>query len=228
MLLASPFSLPLPFLLLRLLVVLQSCFLRTCRAANTPVQPGPWKPISPSFSAQTCAGGSITNNNIFHLPASPNGDTSGPGCANGHLRAERRYHDDYPSSGTGTGKHQFAGSFTITSFSGDRIAIKQTFHGSQGPFFLLAVRRDGTLYSVEGGAVIAPAGVAGVGRRVTVNTVHDLAARRYSVYVNGQERFRQDDAPAGGSFYDKIGSYVTSSGTGGMTIRWDDVAFWTQ
>lgn len=159
--------------------------------------------------------------NTFTLPTSPNGSTNGSGCSNGHLRAERRYTNDYTS-----GVHQFGGEFKITSLTGDRIALKQTFNGDTGPYFIMGVKSDGDLYSVEGGATIA-SGVATVGATVRINTVHDANQQTYAVYVNGKESYTDDDAP-GGSFYDKCGAYTTDSGTGAITVTWSDVQFWTQ
>jgi hypothetical protein len=188
--------------------------------AATPVGSGTWTKVSPGFNVQQCAGG-VVSGNVFTIPTSPNGSTSGSGCSNGHLRAERRYTNDYTS-----GIHQFGGSFTITSQTGNRIAIKQTFNGDSGPYFIMGVKDGGTLYSVEGGATIAT-GVAHVGTKVVINTVHDANAGRFSVYVNGVQKYTDNDAPGGG-FYDKLGAYTTDSGTGALTIRWDDVTFWTQ
>jgi hypothetical protein len=188
--------------------------------AATPLESGTWVPVSPGDQQQTCAGGSISGS-TFSIPTSPNGSTSGSGCSNGHLRAENRYTNDYS-----TGVHQFAGTFKINSQGGTRVAIKQTFNGSTGPYFILAVQSGGTLYSVEGGAVLAT-GVATVGKSVTINTVHNADIHSYRVYVNGALAFRDDNAPSG-SFYDKIGAYTTDSGTGPLSITWSDVAFWTR
>ncbi|KND87218.1 hypothetical protein TOPH_08150 [Tolypocladium ophioglossoides CBS 100239] len=190
----------------------------TLALAGTPVDGGTWVEDHPGFSQQQCAGGSICGNTFF-IPTSPNGSTSGSGCSNGHLRAERRYKDDYSS-----GVRQFGGDFTIKFMSGSRIAIKQTFNGDAGPYFIMAVEQGGRLYSVEGGQTIAE-GVAKVGSTVRINTVHDAKSRRFSVYVNGKEMYRDGKAP-GGSFYDKIGAYTTSTGTGDLSITWTNVQFW--
>ncbi|KAK5991574.1 hypothetical protein PT974_09859 [Cladobotryum mycophilum] len=192
----------------------------TVAIAGTPVEGGGWKEASPGYSQQQCAGGSVSGS-TFYIPKSPNGSTSGSGCSNGHLRAERRYNNDYSS-----GVHQFGGSFTINSMSGNRLSIKQTFNGNAGPYFIMGVEQGGRLYSVEGGATIA-SGVAKVGATVRVNTVHDPSAKRYTVYINGQKAFEDKNAP-GGSFYDKIGAYTTNSGTGDLRITWNDVQFWTK
>ena len=190
----------------------------TAAYAGTPVESGNWVEDKPGYSTQQCAGGTVSGGD-FKLPTSPNGSTSGSGCGNGHLRAERHYNDDY-SSGT----HQFGGQFKVNSMSGDRISLKQTFNGNTGPYFLMAIKSNGDLYSVQGGATIA-SGVAKVGATVRINTVHNADLKRFSVYVNGAEGFRDDDAP-GGSFYDKLGAYTTNSGTGPIDVTWSDVQFW--
>ncbi|KAH8807746.1 hypothetical protein F5884DRAFT_346157 [Xylogone sp. PMI_703] len=192
----------------------------TLALAGSPVGSGTWTLVNPGFNLQQCAGGSISGN-TFTLPTSPNGSTSGSGCSNGHLRAERRYTNDYSS-----GVHQFGGEFTITSRTGDRIALKQTFNGNTGPYFIMGIKSNGDIYSVEGGATIA-SGVANIGATVRINTVHDANSHTYSVYVNGKKSFTDNNAP-GGSFYDKLGAYTTDSGTGAITVQWNDVQFWTQ
>ncbi|OAQ65430.1 hypothetical protein VFPPC_16346 [Pochonia chlamydosporia 170] len=186
--------------------------------AASPVGGGSWTKVSPSFDIQQCAGGKVSGNS-FSIPKSPNGDTGGSGCSNGHLRAERRYRNNYSS-----GVHQFAGTFTINSKGGDRIAIQQTFDEDDGPYFIMAVKGS-DLYSVEGGGTIA-SGVAGVGKKVTINTIHDVGQKKFTVYVNGVQKF-SESAPSG-NFYNKLGCYTTNSGTGPMSITWDDVAFWTR
>ncbi|CEJ80608.1 hypothetical protein VHEMI00782 [[Torrubiella] hemipterigena] len=189
----------------------------TVAIAGSPVGGGKWAEDFPGHNDQHCAGGSVSGN-TFKIPKEADGSHSGSGCSNGHLRAERRF-DDY-SSGT----HQFGGSFKINSMSGDKISIKQTFHGSDGPFFIMGVQKNGRLYSVEGGAEIAPAGTADVGKSVRINTVHNTSTKKFKVYVNGKEAY-SEDAP-GGTFYDKIGAYTTNSGSGAMSITWSDVQFW--
>lgn len=188
--------------------------------AGSPVESGNWVEDSPGFSQQQCEGGKVSGN-TFTIPKSPDGSGGGAGCSNGHLRAERRYNDDYSS-----GVHQFGGQFKINSMSGSRISIKQTFNGNAGPYFIMGVEQGGRLYNVEGGATIA-SGVATVGSTVRINTVHNANNHRFSVYVNGKEMYRDNSAP-GGSFYDKIGAYTTDSGTGALSITWTDVQFWHQ
>ncbi len=191
----------------------------TAVLAASPVGGGTWHKVSPGYSIQECAGGNVNGNNYI-LPTKPNGSTSGPGCSNGHLRAERRYSNDYSS-----GVHQFAGKFKINSLGGDRVSLKQTFNGAAGPYFMMAVDKSGRLYSVRSGATIAT-GVAKVGATVQLHTVHDVGARKMTVYVNGKSVYTTDSP--GGSFYDKYGAYTTDSGSGPADVTWSDVAFWTR
>lgn len=188
-------------------------------AAN-PVEGDSWQPVDVSFKIQQCAGGQV-NGDEFVLPDQPNGSTSGAGCSNGHLRAERRYTNNYSD-----GVHQFGGTLTVNSLGGDKVAVKQTFNGDSGPYFIMAVKSNGDLYSVEGSATIA-SGVAQAGQSVTINTVHDTGASRFTVYVNGEKAYEDTNAP-GGSFYDKLGAYTTNSGSGPADITWSDLSFWTK
>lgn len=190
----------------------------TVAIAGSPVESGPWTSVNPKYSEQQCAGGKVSGN-TFSIPKTATGG-GGSGCGNGHMRAERRYNNDY-SSGT----HQFGGTFKINSMTGDRISIKQTFNGDSGPFFIMGVEKSGRLYNVEGGATIAD-GVAKVGASVRINTVHNAGNKGYRVYVNGKQVY--STTSPGGSFYDKIGAYNTNSGSGALSITWDDVQFWTK
>lgn len=186
--------------------------------ADAPLEKGNWKEITPTFAEQKCGGGDIKGS-LFSVPHAKN---NSPGsCDNGHLRAERRYRNDYDS-----GVHQFGGTFKISSMSGNRVGIKQSFHGKEGAYFILAAENTGRLYSVNGGVTVDES-VAKVGASVRINTIHDVAGRRFSVYVNGVEKYTDHNAP-NGAFYDKIGAYTTNSGEGGLVIDWSDVQFWSR
>src|SRR5687767_1007212 len=126
-------------------------------AASAEVEPGGWTSYSPGFSVQERGCGDV-NNLTFTLTCS---------TASGDQRAERRY-----TTYTG-GSRQFEGYFRITSQTGTRISLKQTFHETgSGPFFMLAVERGGRLCAVHGGTTLATG--ATVGTTVRVNTVHDV------------------------------------------------------
>ncbi|KAF5694164.1 hypothetical protein FDENT_1469 [Fusarium denticulatum] len=186
--------------------------------AATPLGGGRWKKVNPSLNPQQCAGGQIKGDS-FHLPPKANGRTVGSGCHNGHLRAEYSSRDHYTS-----GVHQFTGKFTINSFGGDRISLKQTI-GNKGAWFMLAASRSGDLYGVGGKGIIAE-GVAKVGATVTVNTIHDTDTGLYKVFINGEEKYSTTSPRE--VWGDKYGAYATVSGSGPITVTWNDVEFYTR
>lgn len=175
-------------------------------SAKTPHPTGTWIPYNPSFVVQQQGCGKV-NGLTFQLTCSTTGG--------GFQRAERRY-------ATYSGAHKFQGTFKITSLGGDRISLKQTF--GSGPYFLLAVAHDGSLYSVEGGKPVAPAGTALPGKSVTVTTIQ--VGGTFEVDINGSKALTQSSP--GGSFYDKVGAYATASGHGPITVAWSNLQFWHQ
>jgi hypothetical protein len=176
-------------------------------AAQAQVGTGPWISDSPGYSEQERGCGDVSGL-TFKLTCS---------TAGGDQRAERRY------TTYGGGTHQFEGSFKITSMTGSRISLKQTFRdGSDaGPYFMLAVEKGGRVYAVEGGATLGSG--ATVGTSVRVNTINQVGSS-HKVYLNGS--LKQTISSPGGSYYDKFGSYRTSSGAGPITVTWSGVKFW--
>ncbi len=175
--------------------------------ADAQVGTGPWTPDSPGYTEQERGCGQLSGL-TFQLTCS---------TGSGDQRAERRY-----TTYTG-GTHQFEGSFKITGMSGTRISLKQTFRdgSNAGPYFLLAVEKGGRMYAVEGGATLGSG--ATVGTSVRVNTINQVGSS-HKVYLNGS--LKQTIASASGSYYDKFGSYRTSSGAGPITVQWSGVKFW--
>ncbi|WP_128429589.1 hypothetical protein [Streptomyces cyaneus] len=170
------------------------------------VEPGGWQSVSPGYSVQERGCGQV-DGLTFRLTCS---------TASGDQRAERRY-----ATYTG-GTRQFEGYFRITSLSGTRISLKQTFNESaSGPYFMLAVERGGRLYAVHGGTTLSNAGT--VGATVRVNTVHQVGVE-HRTYINGS--LEHTYASPGGSFYDKFGAYRTNSGSGPATVEWSNIRFW--
>jgi hypothetical protein len=176
-------------------------------AADAQVGTGPWISDSPGYSEQERGCGDVSGL-TFKLTCS---------TGSGDQRAERRY-TTY-SGGT----HQFEGSFKITSMTGSRISLKQTFRdgSNAGPYFLLAVEKGGRMYAVEGGATLGSG--ATVGTSVRVNTINQVGSS-HKVYLNGS--LKQTISSPGGSYYDKFGSYRTSSGAGPITVTWSGIKFW--
>lgn len=180
--------------------------LLTAPHAFAEVEPGGWQSVSPTYTVQERGCGQV-DGLTFRLTCS---------TASGDQRAERRY-----ATYTG-GTRQFEGHFRITSLSGTRISLKQTFNDSApGPYFMLAVERGGRLYAVHGGATLSNAGT--VGATVRVNTVHQVGVE-HRTYINGS--LRHTYASPGGSFYDKFGAYRTNSGSGQATVEWSNIRFW--
>lgn len=175
--------------------------------ADAQVGTGPWTPDSPGYTEQERGCGQLSGL-TFQLTCS---------TGSGDQRAERRY-----TTYTG-GTHQFEGSFKIAGMSGTRISLKQTFRdgSNAGPYFLLAVEKGGRMYAVEGGATLGSG--ATVGTAVRVNTINQVGSS-HKVYLNGS--LKQTIASASGSYYDKFGSYRTSSGAGPITVQWSGVKFW--
>ena len=172
-----------------------------------PASPGiTWTQYSPTYTVQQEGCGTVSGS-TFTLSCSNSGSE--------YDRAERRY-ADYSS-----GSHRFNGTFKITSMGGSRISLKQTFNDNVGPYFLLAVESGGRLYSVEGGATIASG--ATVGTSVNVETIQTVGSQE-QVYINGSLDYTTS-SPSG-SFYDKIGAYRTSSGSGPITVQWSNLAFY--
>ena len=175
--------------------------------ASAQVGTGPWTSYSPSFNLQQKGCGTVSGS-TFKLSCS---------TASGEQRAERRYVTH------GSGTWQFEGTFKITSQSGSRISLKQTFKDapSAGPYFLLAVEKGGRLYAVEGGATLGSG--ATVGTSVRINTVHQVGSS-HKVYINGS--LKQTISSSSGNFYDKLGAYRTASGAGPITVSWSGIKFW--
>ena len=184
---------------------LSACALLLAQRAQAQEGGGTWTPTSPSFNLQQKGCGTISNL-TFRLSC---------GSSSGEQRAERRY-ANY-SSGT----RQFQGSFRITSMSGSRISLKQTFRHEIGAYFMLAVERGGRLYAVHGGKTLATG--ATVGTSVRVNTIHQVG-NNHRVYINGS--LRDTVESPGGTFYDKLGAYRTNSGQGPITVEWSGIRFW--
>jgi hypothetical protein len=198
----------------------------TASASSTgPIGPGTWTADTPGHDVQLCVGGTVSGTTF----ALPGGNAPMSACDNNEPRAEFRYKTYAGGASDGnysTGIRQFGGTFTITSMTGSRIALKQTFNGNSGPYFIMAVENTGRIYSVEGGVTIS-AGAAKVGVPVQVNTVHNTRTHKFQVYINGTLAYTDTNAP-GGEFYDKIGTYQTSTGHGAITVTWSNIHFWHQ
>ncbi|WP_438482434.1 hypothetical protein [Oleiharenicola lentus] len=166
---------------------------------------GPWSSWSPSYNTQTSGSGSISGT-TFSLSSS---------SSSGEHRAERRY------VSFSSGSRQFEGTVRVNSLGGDRICLKQTFQDGTGPWNMIAVKKPGSLYEVQGGATLA--GYT-IGNSVRINTVSYTGSQKVVVYINGS----QVETITGGTlpFYDKLGAYRTNSGNGPVSVTWSGIRFW--
>ncbi len=170
-----------------------------------------WTSTTESYVIQTSSGCTATPNSsgggTFTVP-------SGSG------RAEFRFQN---LSSTVT--EQFQGDVTVNSLGGDRINIKQTFGPAPStPWNIIAVTKanGGELIEIEGGAVLAP---YTVGTTARINTIYNPIAQTVDVYINGAH-VEQKTGHTGPN-YNKIGAYVSASGTGPATVTWQNILFWT-
>jgi len=172
--------------------------------ANAQIGTG-WTAYSPSFTLQL-QGCGANSGLTFKLTCS---------STSGFQRAERRYANITSS------QSQFQGTVTVNSLAGDRISLKQTFQDNVGPWNLIAVKKPGSLYEVEGGATLAS---YTIGTAVRINTITNTGAHTTQVYINGSLR----ETKTGGHtpLYDKFGTYRTSSGMGPVTATWSSIKFW--
>lgn len=174
-------------------------------AVHAQVATGPWSSWSPSYNVQL-KGSGWNSGSTFGIS---NSSTST------EERAERRY-ETFSS-----GSRQFEGYVTVNSLGGDRICLKQTFQDGVGPWNMIAVKKSGSLYEVEGGATLAS---YSVGTSVRINTVTYTGSDKVVVYINGSQA--ETVTGGAGSYYDKLGTYRTGSGQGPVNVTWTNIQFW--
>jgi hypothetical protein len=185
-----------------------------------------WTPTTETPIIQTSAGCTVVPNSsgggVFSVP--------GPGI----FRAEYRFPD---LSQTTT--EQFQGDVTLNNLDGNRVTVKQTFGPEPSTSWsLIAIDKTltstnfpgltGGFYDVHaiGQPMLAP---FMVGQTARINTIYDPSGGSgkvsTTVYINGTfvEKFTDGTAPN----YNKIGSYVSSSGTGPCVTTWQNILFWT-
>jgi hypothetical protein len=166
-----------------------------------------WIAYSPSYEEQERGCGEI-DGAVFRLTCTDD---------SGEQRAERQY-----ATYTG-GAHKFEGTVVINSLTGSRISLKQTFHSQTGAYFMLAVSNDGRLYVVGDGTTVAT-GVK-VGTAIKVDTIQ-YVGDRLELYID--DKLVYTTSSDSGSYYDKIGTYRTSSGHGTIQATWSNLKFWHQ
>jgi hypothetical protein len=159
-----------------------------------------WTSTSVAYKTQISSGCSISGN-TYKVGSGSTG------------RAERRY--DTLTSGS----RQFQGTFVVNSLGGDRLCVFQTFSDANGPFQMGGVKKPGSLYEVSGGATLAS---YTIGSSMRINTTA-TSGGSVQVYVNGSQK---ESKTGGNQPYNKVGAYITGSGTGPATVTWTSISFW--
>jgi hypothetical protein len=160
-----------------------------------------WTSTSYSYSIQTSSGCSVSGNTF-----SVGSGTSG--------RAERRYANITSSQA------QMQGTVVVNSLGGDRVSLSQ-IHEINSATSLVAIKKPGTLYEVEGGATVGPLAI-GASTRINMTVVSSTG--KCQTYQNGS--LKTTVTGGGGTFYFKVGAYITGSGSGPATVTWTGVQFW--
>jgi hypothetical protein len=155
---------------------------------------------------------------VTHSGTSSGTETFSITCNNGtdEERSEERVENDF-----GSGTRQFEGFVKVTSLAGNGVSLYQTKSVNGGTWLMVAVKHDGTLYTVNGGTTVAT-GVVGVTERL--NTVTDCGVAKTYTYVNGSLKATLNNVTA--PFYDKYGTYRLGSGNGPITAQWSSTRFW--
>jgi hypothetical protein len=173
--------------------------------AAAQVATGPWSSWSPSFTVQLRGSGAISGS-TFTISSTTTASEQ---------RAERRYQT------FGTGTKQFEGYVRVNSLGGDRISLKQTFQDPTGPWSMIAVKKPGSLYEVEGGRTLSS---YSIGTTIRINTVTYTGSDKVAVYINGS--LSEEVTGGSGAYYDKLGVYRTGSGRGPVSATWSRIRFW--
>lgn len=188
---------------LRLLPVAAALALGSLASAQ--VANGPWSSWSPTYNTQESGTGDVNGLNFTITSTSTSTEQ----------RAERRYQT------FSTGSRQFEGYVKVNSLGGDRICLKQTFQDGVGPWNMIAVKKPGSLYEVQGGATLSS---YSIGSTIRINTVTYTGSDKVAVYINGS--MVEEITGGAGNYYDKFGAYRTNSGYGPVSVTWSSIRFW--
>jgi hypothetical protein len=194
-----------------------------------------WTPATENYQIQTSAGCTAAPlpsgvGGIFNIPSSST-----------DFRAEFRFEYDLnTSNGDGgfiSGTEQFQGDVTVNSLGGNRVTVKQTFGPAHSTSWsLIAIDKTkvfgnnppGAFYDVgvSGQPAIAAFTLGQTYRINTILTFSSGGAPTVIVYINGQFAETLTKSTTG-FYYDKVGAYKSSSGSGPCTSTWQNVLFWT-
>jgi hypothetical protein len=169
-----------------------------------------WTPDNETYIVQTSAGCTVSGD-TFSVPS-------------GHGRAEMRG-NNLPT----TASNQWQGSGTLVSFpsGSNKICMHQVFGPAPStPDLILDEATGGPtgveIISLEQSDAFEASIQVGV--TFQMNTIY-VPGKSITIYVNGSQTGTK--VPNSGIHYNKYGQYVSLSGTGPATMRWDNVKSWT-
>ncbi len=172
-----------------------------------------WTSTTESFTIQTSNGATakaISGGYEFVTPKSGTGKIS---------RAEQRF-ATMPANST----IQWQGDCLVKSMSGDRISVKQCHQVTISSFVIIALTKaGGSHFYLVNGATLAN---YTIGTTVRITTIMNNKTGVCDIYINGAHVGSKSGGKGGGGMYDKCGSYITRSGSGGMDVTWTNLKFW--
>ena len=141
-------------------------------------------------------------------------------CAanSGDNRAEERIENDYTS-----GSNQFEGEFRLISLGGSNVSVKQTFMPNNGAFLMIAIATGGRLYSVGDSNADLATGI--MGRWVSMNTLHDVAAGTHEMWDRRRLALHQAGRPPGG-LARQVRDLPAGQRPGPITVEWRNVKYY--
>jgi hypothetical protein len=169
-----------------------------------------WTPDNETYIVQTSAGCTVSGD-TFSVPS-------------GHGRAEMR-----GNNLSTTASNQWQGSGTLVSFpsGSNKICMHQVFGPAPSTPDLILDEATGGPTGVEIVSLEQSDAVEAsiqVGVTFQMNTIY-VPGKSITIYVNGSQTGTK--VPNSGIHYNKYGQYVSLSGTGPATMRWDNVQSWT-
>ena len=111
------------------------------------------------------------------------------------------------------------GTVVVNSLGGDRVSLSQ-IHEINSATSLVAIKKPGTLYEVEGGATV---GSLAIGASTRINMTVVSSTGKCETYQNGS--LKTTVTGGSGQYYFKVGAYHLQR-SGLATVTWTGVQFW--
>jgi len=173
-----------------------------------------WTPFTETFTIQTSNGATakpISGGYEFTTPNNGQGNVS---------RAEQRFATMPDNSVV-----QWQGDCVVKSLSGDLIAVKQNHQITISSFLIIDISKAGGTHFIILGSD-DDLGSYTIGTPIRMTTIMNNKTGVVDIYFNGVHVGSKSGGLGGGGMYDKCGSYVSRSGTGGMDVTWVNLKFW--